>query len=51
VAAPPAAAAQGATQAAVAKPVPLPEARPNIKPVQDVRRRHYHRYPRYRRAR
>jgi membrane-bound lytic murein transglycosylase A len=42
-AAPPPAAAQ----AAIAKPVPLPEARPNIKPTRDVRRtrhiRHYRR--------
>jgi membrane-bound lytic murein transglycosylase A len=50
-AAPPVAAAPGATQAAVTKPVPLPEARPNITPVQDVRRRHHHRYRHYRRAR
>jgi membrane-bound lytic murein transglycosylase A len=48
--APPAAAAPGSTQAAVTKPVPLPEARPNIEPAQDVRRRH-HRYRHYRRAR
>jgi membrane-bound lytic murein transglycosylase A len=36
-----------AAQAAIAKPVPLPEARPNIKPTRDVRRtrhiRHYRR--------
>jgi membrane-bound lytic murein transglycosylase A len=36
-----------AVQAAIAKPVPLPEARPNIKPPRDVRRtrhiRHYRR--------
>jgi membrane-bound lytic murein transglycosylase A len=38
------------TPAAAAKPVPLPEARPNIKPVRDARRhRRYHRY--YRRIR
>jgi membrane-bound lytic murein transglycosylase A len=47
-AAPPPAAAQASTAtAAVAKPVPLPEARPNIKPVRDTRRprhiRHYRR--------
>jgi membrane-bound lytic murein transglycosylase A len=32
------------TQAAVAKPIPLPEARPNIKPVREVRRRRAYRY-------
>jgi membrane-bound lytic murein transglycosylase A len=38
------------TPAAAATPVPLPEARPNIKPVRDARRhRRYHRY--YRRIR
>jgi membrane-bound lytic murein transglycosylase A len=46
---PAAAVVQGPTQAAIAKPVPLPEARPNIKPVEEVRRRH-HRYRYYRRA-
>jgi membrane-bound lytic murein transglycosylase A len=44
-AAPPAAVAQAATaQTAVAKPVPLPEARPNIKPVRETRRRRAYRY-------
>jgi membrane-bound lytic murein transglycosylase A len=37
------------TQAAVAKPIPLPEARPNIKPVRELRRRRAYRY--YRRGR
>jgi membrane-bound lytic murein transglycosylase A len=50
-AAPAVAAAPGATQAAVTKPVPLPEARPNIAPAHDVRRRHHHRHRYYRRAR
>ena len=41
---PPAAVAQASTiQTADAK-VPLPEARPNIKPVREVRRRRYYRY-------
>lgn len=43
--------APGATQAAVTKPVPLPEARPNITPAHDVRRRHHYRYRYYRRTR
>src|SRR5665647_2009414 len=32
------------TPPAVAKPVPLPEARPNIKPVREVRRHRHYRY-------
>jgi membrane-bound lytic murein transglycosylase A len=41
----PAAVAQAApTQTALAKPIPLPEARPNIKPVREVRRRRAYRY-------
>lgn len=45
VAPPPAAVAQApAAQAAIAKPVPLPEARPNIKPAREVRRHRYYRY-------
>jgi peptidoglycan lytic transglycosylase A len=40
---PPAAVAQATPQTAVAKPVPLPEARPNIKPVREVRRRRLYR--------
>jgi membrane-bound lytic murein transglycosylase A len=32
------------TQAALAKPIPLPEARPNIKPVRELRRRRAYRY-------
>jgi membrane-bound lytic murein transglycosylase A len=49
-ASPPAAAAQTPTASvAVAKPVPLPEARPNIKPSRDVRRhRHIRHYRRFR---
>jgi membrane-bound lytic murein transglycosylase A len=45
---PPAAVAQASTpQAAAAKPIPLPEARPNIKPIRDGRRhRHYRHYRR-----
>jgi membrane-bound lytic murein transglycosylase A len=44
-AAAPAAIAQAApTQTALAKPIPLPEARPNIKPVRDLRRRRAYRY-------
>jgi membrane-bound lytic murein transglycosylase A len=39
---PPAAAA--AVQAAIAKPVPLPEARPDIKPAREVRRHRHHRH-------
>jgi membrane-bound lytic murein transglycosylase A len=47
---PPAAVAQTpAVQAAIAKPVPLPEARPNIKPIRELRRPRHHRY--YRRGR
>jgi membrane-bound lytic murein transglycosylase A len=42
--------ASGVAQAAIAKPVPLPEARPNIEPARDVRRRHRH-YRHYRRGR
>jgi membrane-bound lytic murein transglycosylase A len=42
--APPAAAPAPAVQAAIAKPVPLPEARPNVKPVREVRRHRYYRY-------
>jgi membrane-bound lytic murein transglycosylase A len=33
-----------AASAAVAKPVPLPEARPNIKPAREVRRHRYYRH-------
>jgi membrane-bound lytic murein transglycosylase A len=52
VAPPPAAApAQGPTQAAIVKPVPLPEARPNLKPARDWRRRQYYYYRHYRRYR
>jgi membrane-bound lytic murein transglycosylase A len=48
--APPSAVAQGATaQAQAAQAVPLPEARPKIKPSRHARRHHYHR--RYRNAR
>ena len=40
---PPAVVAQASTPVAAAKPVPLPEARPSIKPVREMRRhRHYH---------
>ncbi|HXQ08435.1 MAG TPA: lytic transglycosylase, partial [Bradyrhizobium sp.] len=40
---PPAVVAQASTPVAAAKPVPLPEARPSIKPVREIRRhRHYH---------
>jgi membrane-bound lytic murein transglycosylase A len=40
---PPAVVAQASTPVAAVKPVPLPEARPSIKPVRDMRRhRHYH---------
>src|SRR6202011_1473804 len=47
---PPTAVAQAsATQTAAAKAVPLPEARPNIKPSRDGRNRRHHRY--YRRGR
>jgi membrane-bound lytic murein transglycosylase A len=35
-------------QAAVIKPVPLPAARPNIKPVSEAPRHRYHRRYRYR---
>jgi membrane-bound lytic murein transglycosylase A len=35
-----------ATQAAVVKPVPLPEARPNIQPSREVRRYRHYRYTR-----
>jgi membrane-bound lytic murein transglycosylase A len=43
--APAAAVAQASTtQTAVAKPIPLPEARPNIKPVREMRRRRAYRY-------
>jgi membrane-bound lytic murein transglycosylase A len=46
----PAAVAQASTtQTAAAKPIPLPEARPNIKPSREVRRHRHHRY--YRRGR
>jgi len=39
----PAVVAQASTPVAAVKPVPLPEARPSIKPVRDMRRhRHYH---------
>jgi membrane-bound lytic murein transglycosylase A len=48
---PPAAVAQAsATQTAAVKPVPLPEARPSIKPIRDGRR-HQRRYRHYRRGR
>jgi membrane-bound lytic murein transglycosylase A len=48
--APPSAVAQGATaQAQAAQAVPLPEARPEIKPSRHARRHHHHR--RYRNAR
>ncbi len=43
-AAPPAAVAQAATTQTAAAKVPLPEARPNIKPVRELRRRRYYRY-------
>src|SRR5260370_39719526 len=47
---PPAAVAQASTtQTAAAKPVPLPEAPPNIKPTRDGRR-HQRRYRHYRRG-
>ena len=47
---PPTAVAQASTtQTAAAKAVPLPEARPNIKPSRDGRNRRHHRY--YRRGR
>jgi membrane-bound lytic murein transglycosylase A len=40
---PPAVVAQASTPVTAAKPVPLPEARPSIKPVREMRRhRHYH---------
>jgi membrane-bound lytic murein transglycosylase A len=40
---PPAVVAQASAPVAAAKPVPLPEARPSIKPVREMRRhRHYH---------
>jgi membrane-bound lytic murein transglycosylase A len=46
----PAAVAQASTtQTAAVKPVPLPEARPNIKPIRDGRRHRHYRY--YRRGR
>jgi membrane-bound lytic murein transglycosylase A len=52
VAPPPAATpAQGPPQAAIVKPVPLPEARPNLKPARDWRRRQYYYYRHYRRYR
>jgi membrane-bound lytic murein transglycosylase A len=42
---PPAAVAQASSApTAVAKPIPLPEARPNIKPAREVRRRRAYRY-------
>jgi len=41
---PPAAVAQASTIQTAAAKVPLPEARPNIKPVREVRRRRYYRY-------
>jgi membrane-bound lytic murein transglycosylase A len=41
---------QPSTQAAVTKPVPLPEARPNVMPARDGRRRHHY-YRHYRRGR
>jgi membrane-bound lytic murein transglycosylase A len=45
VAAPAAAVAQAApTQTALIKPIPLPEARPNIKPVRELRHRRAYRY-------
>jgi len=47
-AAPPATTAQAAS-VAIAKPVPLPEARPNVKPAREVLRHRYYRY--YRRGR
>ena len=40
-----------ATAVAVAKPVPLPEARPNIAPSRDARRHRYRHYRHYRRDR
>jgi membrane-bound lytic murein transglycosylase A len=46
---PPAAAETSTT--AVAKPVPLPEARPDIKPRRDVRRHRHHRHRHHRRVR
>src|SRR6478609_6086152 len=49
VAQPPAAAGHAASaQAAAAQPVPLPEARPNIKPSREVRRHYIRRYRRVR---
>ena len=36
------------TQAAVVKPVPLPAARPNLKPVSEAPRHRHHRRYRYR---
>jgi membrane-bound lytic murein transglycosylase A len=41
---PPAATTAQATSAAAVKPVPLPEARPNIKPVREMRRHRYYRH-------
>jgi membrane-bound lytic murein transglycosylase A len=46
VAAPAAIAQASSTQTALAKPIPLPEARPNIKPVRELRRRRAYRYSR-----
>jgi membrane-bound lytic murein transglycosylase A len=46
---PPAAVAQASTPVAVAKPIPLPEARPNAKPAPELRRqRRYRDYLRFR---
>jgi len=50
-AAPSAAVAQTSTPVAVAKPVPLPEARPNTKPVPEARRHRHYRYRDYLRFR
>jgi membrane-bound lytic murein transglycosylase A len=41
---PPAQPATAVAQATIASPVPLPEARPNIKPAPEQRRRRHYRY-------
>jgi membrane-bound lytic murein transglycosylase A len=48
---PPAVVAQASTPVAAVKPVPLPEARPSIKPVRDMRRHRRDRDGQYLRVR
>jgi membrane-bound lytic murein transglycosylase A len=48
---PPAVVAQASTPVAAVKPVPLPEARPSIKPVREMRRHRHHYDDRYLRVR